>query len=647
MRTLIASLLALLALAPLAAQQVTVTATGKQSGLANPLLKEIGRDVDVETDKYGDPRCLPLPETAISIDAGCVVDTSRSYSTGTTPQCDASFGQGGAGYGIVVNSCLQHDGTAATNSFDSSTGTLRTTAGSVCRKKNTTQRGWYHAHHVVYEKCPTLSPWTTQYGPFNIPAGSGWQQLTTLPVPPAQDVQYTINVTPQNAVLQAGLFATNPTVSGDKGLQLWVKLEPQPTNDLTITDLEVTQGIQNLKNEMPLVAARRTIVRAYVRASTDNVNGATATLTASRGSTLLGTISAENTAAIRTNGGQRSLLDDAYWFQLPPAWRDTPGAVKFVVTIDSGNVIAETNETNNTRDVTVTFSAVSPMVVTSVPFHMHEDADPAKAPLQYYMSDPTYWPITSNLLRFHPLSHVFVEDCGTPVQYPAFHSLGHEWDMAKDVTQGVILARVAWVRSMSACGTPLDHWVGLIHPQVNTTTGSGTTMGIGFPFGRSAWVRMLATPQAFASWSSEGGETTSHELGHNIGLPHVKCTGEEGFPVWDVYPHPAPDCRLSVGDDGYFGTDVYYDLWGFSEPAIISNDPNAPFNKRAFPFMGYKDPGWPDPFDYCLLLFARGVSCNPFGMTIAAVVASDRGAASTAVRDERVHAGQRRRRRAA
>ena len=97
----------------------------------------------------------------------------------------------------------------------------------------------------------------------------------------------------------------------------------------------MTQGIQNLANEMPLVARRRTMVRAAVRASMSNANAIRATLAAYRNGALLGPpIDAENTAAIRTSGGARIALDDTFRFQVPPAWRDQPGDVKFVVTID-------------------------------------------------------------------------------------------------------------------------------------------------------------------------------------------------------------------------------------------------------------------------------------------------------------------------
>ena len=63
---------------------------------------------------------------------------------------------------------------------------------------------------------------------------------------------------------------------------------PNPP-DFTVTGIEVTQGIQNLANEMPLVAGRATVVRVYV-ADLSGAGGqnVTARLTAKRTATLSG-----------------------------------------------------------------------------------------------------------------------------------------------------------------------------------------------------------------------------------------------------------------------------------------------------------------------------------------------------------------------
>lgn len=604
-RLTVFGLFLLLSLPAAQAITITVVAKAKLLTMTNPELREKSESLDITTKSAGDPRCVSTGATTVTLDAGCQIDYSRTYTTGTTPQCDASLGQGGAGYGIVVDSCLQHDGAGGSHSLS---GDTLTSSEEVCRKKNTTQRGWYKAKHILYEKCPTLEDWSQTYTYNYNPVGGAWQYVGTLSPPPpagAQSLTYTISVAPSTFVTQSGLFSGDPNLSGDKGLNLWIK--PGNNNDLQVTALEVTQGVQNLANDMPLVARRRTIVRAYVKATTTNVNAVRATLVASRNGVPVGApLDAENTPPIRITGGTRRLLDDAYWFQLPPAWRDPAGPLKLTVTVDPDNTVPELDESNNSRETTVTFQPTAPLTITGVPFHMHLNADKNQPVLTFLQGDQNFWPIATDLLRFHPISTLMVFDCGTPIQYPAFHSAGHEWDLTNSGAVAEVLLRVGVVRALSDCTPDFTRWVGMIHPGV----GTGGISGISIPTQRSSWVKMSTDHTGGAAWSIAGGETIAHELGHNAGLPHVRCDGSEGFPVWDLYPHPYPNCRLAAGDDGYYGVDVYYDLWGFSEPAVISNDPNAPAGSRAFPIMGYKEPAWADPFDYCLLLTLSGVPCN-------------------------------------
>jgi hypothetical protein len=61
---------------------------------------------------------------------------------------------------------------------------------------------------------------------------------------------------------------------------------------------------------------------------------------------------------------------------------------------------------------------------------------------------------------------------------------------------------------------------------------------------------------------------------------------------------------------GYYGMDVYFEKFGLSAPAIISNDPLAMEPNLGFPLMGYRRPRWIDPYTYCALLKKYGVSCS-------------------------------------
>ena len=73
-----------------------------------------------------------------------------------------------------------------------------------------------------------------------------------------------------------------------------------------------------------------------------------------------------------------------------------------------------------------------------------------------------------------------------------------------------------------------------------------------------------------------------------------------------------PDCQLGeIDPEGFYGFDVYYELFGLDEPAVISPDPASPAASRAFPLMGYKGPKWTDPYHWCRMLEHYGVACHP------------------------------------
>ena len=132
--------------------------------------------------------------------------------------------------------------------------------------------------------------------------------------------------------------------------------------DLRPTAMEVSQGIQNLANDMPLVEDRRTIVRVYVDNSAlptfdTDVSNVRARLYATRGGANISgsPINAMNhPITVKADGGDRRNLDDSFWFYLPSGWRS--GTVELRAVIDYNDTINESNESNNEITETVTFN---------------------------------------------------------------------------------------------------------------------------------------------------------------------------------------------------------------------------------------------------------------------------------------------------
>ena len=166
-----------------------------------------------------------------------------------------------------------------------------------------------------------------------------------------------------------------------------------------------------------------------------------------------------------------------------------------------------------------------------------------------------------------------------------------------------------------------EFFVGMVDPSLHTEWGGMADGDVD-----TAWVRMNPSWSDEAPWYLGGAGTFAHEVGHLTGLKHVACADFNDDLVPDEKrggatdpTHPQedrfPSCSLAeVREHGYYGFDVYWDLFGLPEPAIISNNPAAPEVSRAYPLLGYWAPRWIDPFHYCRLLVYYGVPCDPAGI---------------------------------
>ncbi len=383
--------------------------------------------------------------------------------------------------------------------------------------------------------------------------------------------------------------------------------------DIAVTGLEITQGIQNLANDMPLVEGRRTYVRAYVQSDVRNVDGVRARLRAFRDGVELDNSPREAYKAItvRTDGGNRLNLDDSFWFSyLPQGW--CSGTVTFRVEVNYDNAIRESETGNNVLEQTVTFHEGEDLNVVMIPLHLHERGRSSDPVLVYDVTAQDFHTIVQNLYRYHPIAELNLWHRTTPL-YPDDHDDGNEWNMLTDAGQVAVLSDLRDLNFWT--WDPADdlHYIGMVHPNVQT----GNTLGRAIQAGSESWVQMISAHAGWPNWYIVGGATMAHELGHNEGLLHVACADNDGdgnpdeaYPDPD-YPWPYPNCSLAAVDaDGYYGFDVYHYWVRVNQPTVISNDPNAAEPHQAFPLMGYKDPVWISPYEYCKLLVQYDIDCT-------------------------------------
>lgn len=398
--------------------------------------------------------------------------------------------------------------------------------------------------------------------------------------------------------------------------------------------MEVTQGIQNLENGMPLVAERMTVVRVYVRTESDEASLAdvSAGLGGWRGNQFLGVVWPENGPIIaRPDGGDRLNLDDSLWFILPFDWIQ-PGELTLKALVFRGSPQAadqEEDPENNLISGQVSFTAVPPLSLRLVPVHLHDPPSPESPEKTYFYDDhvPDAARVLLFPLRLFPVSEVlwdasvqqaieipFFGEVGGTVVFPPLHHHGQEWDLSTDMDRHAVNMEIAELKTFEGKAAL---YYGMVDPSV-PMGGYWGWASYGAAFGQMTTATLSEAP-----WLVQGGLTIAHELAHNLGLNHALCNGNEGPPNGQIdpgYPYPHPNCQLAAVDPaGYYGLDVYWWVWpdDVSEPTVIGNAPDGPQGQVAFPMMGYRDPWWADPYAYCLLLDALGVPCSPQTLNIA------------------------------
>lgn len=481
--------------------------------------------------------------------------------------------------------------------------------------------------------------------PTNTPTPKSAQLVTpTNTIPPAE-----ITANPDSGVITT--FTATPTpfsLTGPTSTPTLGAFKAEDSEiDLIATGLEITQGIQDLQNSMPLVEGRWTVARLYLQVpaahgSIANVRGA---IGGWHGNTFLGVIYPENDPILGWDyGGRREVLDESLWFYIPQSWREGTLKLKGVVYQGNpGNMQFEPDDENNYIETTVQFHPVDPVYVRLVPEHVHEDYDGTKPETTFYGdgNESTINFVLAALFRYLPIFEMFYDpslsfpvvfeidgeefpyEFNGPV-FPSGHDLGSEWDFTpkEDDKFGDwpdANAQIDFLRDLSADPWADWFWYGMLDASMNTTGAGWKWTGLatnGVSSGKFGTLQNADTP-----WYMDYGVAIAHELSHVImpGADHVLCDGDEaaGGGVDPNYPYPVTDtspCSLAAIDpEGYYGFDVYWSLWSgyLSGPEVISNDPAIGKPKRGFPLMGYEQPQWADPYDYCKMLAALGVTCDP------------------------------------
>lgn len=417
-------------------------------------------------------------------------------------------------------------------------------------------------------------------------------------------------------------------------------LAPGEIPDLEVTHIEVTQGLQNLANDMPLVAERMTFLRVYVKTDGADYPNVKLLVQGTHAGQDLGVLTADNQPILaRGDGGDRINTNDSFYVQLPPNWVDA-GDLDVEAYAYAGSPQApfneEPNAANNFYETSVEFEAGAPVKLSFVPIHLHVNYDGNQPEKLFTQSEPDFATIVVGMLRHLPLPgfdlyappmseiycYAMSGEAGVYAPGQVFGEHG-DCEFNLNIPGGAQYVTVMMALQDMLTDDPTDNLIyfGMVDisfdPQMYFWNNQGNSIHYtGLALNGESYGEMDPTVNAASPWRIKGAETLAHELGHRYQLNHVLCAGSEdqGGSVDDNYPWPGPppDCSLAaVDDEGYYGFDVWYmALPGTNQPTVISNDPSVSTPNLGFPLMGYQTPQYEDAYDWCLLLTAIGPECD-------------------------------------
>ena len=385
--------------------------------------------------------------------------------------------------------------------------------------------------------------------------------------------------TPQPIATQnsSGVFSINgtpPVGVGDgwvyfdtsNGLSRIRADAPPISWDLAFNTWEVTQGIQNLSNDVPLVANKPTYVRVYgSKVNGPSALGVEAILsgTAANGTPLGVLRSLNGPQNFTTNNGtpNRAATSGGWLFQLPDAWTNT-GVTKLSLQVDPRGVWNDLNRSNNnTSNQPFTFTHKAPVCIVTIPVRTHGPVADNNSPNLFFARDmlKRLWPV-SDVWLFHQdddIAKLKLRFGIPPWEYVPYSIPDNTTRMLTSLTE-----RDLFSDDPDQCddANARTHYVGIVSPQTNTgddnpdfgTNGSGR---VGYD---QAWVKLPADGYAAGDWKAVRAGTLAHELGHNYDRKHVNCGGPDdpdgGYPYKDA---DGQSCTIDNRDQAqpttYFG----------------------------------------------------------------------------------------------
>ena len=369
--------------------------------------------------------------------------------------------------------------------------------------------------------------------------------------------------------------------------------------DMTWLGLEVTQGIQNIAGDVPLVRGKPTLVRGYARSNLPGFPNVTATLTGvrtSNGASLPGSPLRSSVAMmtpptdVSITDARRKDLNATFNWEVPDSWLNN--GVTLTATINANGAINESNSSNNNIVRAMQVRDVPPVCIklrrtrTEVPTYEASGAAFHSIINRYRQLTP------ARDIWLFPQSGTFAElECCT--WSPPFVYWG-AWEVAND--KDMMIVQLITEETFSGNPDQCDdanaptHRVAMVSPNANT----GSSTGYANYVWNVSWVKFS---------DARGPGTLAQEIAHNYnGWPfgdrwlHVNCGQPDG--INPNYPYPTNTIG-PIGSTQYYG-------YNFINRTVIAPD-------AARDYMSYCSPTWVSDYNWRGMMDTLGATPLPAG----------------------------------
>jgi len=372
--------------------------------------------------------------------------------------------------------------------------------------------------------------------------------------------------------------------------------------DLKADAWEVTQTVQSLENDVPLVADKPTYVRLYGSL----LNGPTATSVDAYlygyrdGISLPGsplTIVGPNQTLEAGIDQERSTRGDGWLFKLPTSWIQA-GVIELRAAIDPYGIIQDPDRSNNELSGMFTFTGYAPACTIFIPVHTHTP----KPEISY----DSFWKMIDRFTRLWPIPDTWVYTQSEELEEPEFcwkwifpwvcqgpyelnegASIG-DWFRDDEELLLDINTRAVFSDDPDECddaGSAV-HYIGMVHHEAET----GWKAGMGYTdediLQHASWFK-LPVPRIYPPnhwFYPYEGSVMAHELSHNHERKHVDCGNPDDV---GYFPYPTDQLDDDI-DPTHYGFDV--NTQTPIEPGMAAD------------YMSYCHPEWSSDYTYQAML---------------------------------------------